>query len=212
MILYTLISKGNLVLSEYTELEGDFTEMARIVLKSVKPNQQKQIFSKVYDGKKQNEYVFCITCISNLRFLCMIHNSYNKEKAFAFLDAILQEYQNCSKNSEFNNGQFSSQLCRMMKAFNQLDQKDALTNLEDTVEDLNESAFLNLRKMIEREVRLDVLVKKTEELTKNADIIFKFSRNVHRASRGNEFRFGGKILILSFVIFAILSIYIYYQI
>ena len=38
LILYTLISKGNLVLSEYTELEGDFTEMARIVLKSIKPN------------------------------------------------------------------------------------------------------------------------------------------------------------------------------
>ncbi|CAD8203575.1 unnamed protein product [Paramecium octaurelia] len=205
MILYTLISKGNLVLSEYTELEGDFTEMARIVLKSVKPNQQKQIFSK-------NEYVFCITCISNLRFLCMIHNSQNKEKAFAFLEAIHQEYSNCSKNSDFNNGQFSAQICRMMKGFNQLDQKDALTNLEETVEDLNESAFQNLRKMIEREVRLEVLVKKTEELTKNADIIFKYSRNVHRATRGSEFRLGGKVLILSLVIFAILSLYIYYQI
>ncbi|CAD8091894.1 unnamed protein product [Paramecium primaurelia] len=170
--------------------------MARIVLKSIKPNQQKQIFSKVYDGKKQNEYVFCITCIFNLRFLCMIHNSYNKEKAFAFLEAILQEYQNCSKNSDFNNGQFSYQLCLMMKAFNQFDQKDALTNLEDIVEDLNESTFQNLRKMIKREIRLVVLVKKTEELTKNADIIFKFSRNVHRATRGNEFRFGGKYIHL----------------
>ena len=38
MILYALICKGTLVLSEYTELEGDFTEMARIVLKNVKPN------------------------------------------------------------------------------------------------------------------------------------------------------------------------------
>lgn len=65
---------------------------------------------------------------------------------------------------------------------------------------------------LEREVRLEVLVKKTEELTKNADIIFKYSRNVHRATRGSEFRFGGKVLILSLVIFAILSLYIYYQI
>ncbi|CAD8110678.1 unnamed protein product [Paramecium sonneborni] len=205
MILYALISKGNLVLSEYTELEGDFTEMARIVLKSVNPNQYKQIFSK-------NEYVFCITCFSNLRFLCMIHNTSNKEKAFAFLEAVLQEYQNSSKNPDFNHGQFSGQLSRMMKGFNQLDQKDALTNLEQTVEDLNESAFQNLRKMIEREVKLDVLVQKTEELTKNADIIFKYSRNVHRATRGNEFRFGGKVLILSLLIFAFLSLYIYYQI
>lgn len=38
MILYTLVSKGSMVLCEYSDLEGDFTEMARIVLKSLKPN------------------------------------------------------------------------------------------------------------------------------------------------------------------------------
>ena len=39
MILYTLIAKGKLVLCEYSDIEGDFTEMARIVLKSVDPHQ-----------------------------------------------------------------------------------------------------------------------------------------------------------------------------
>lgn len=39
MILYTLIAKGNYVLCEYSELEGDFTEMARVILKSLKANQ-----------------------------------------------------------------------------------------------------------------------------------------------------------------------------
>lgn len=92
--------------------------------------------------------------------------------------------------------------------------------MEESVDELNESAFSNLRKMIgtnyhiiiEREVKLDDLVKKTQELTKNADIVFKFSRHVHRAARGNEFRFGAKVLILSLLIFAVLSLYIYYQI
>lgn len=61
-------------------------------------------------------------------------------------------------------------------------------------------------------MRLDVLVKKTGELAQNADLIFKYSRNVHRAAKGAEFRFGGKVLVLSLIIFSIVSLFIYYKI
>lgn len=40
--------------------------------------------------------------------------------------------------------------------------------------------------------------------------MFKMSRKVHRAARGGEFRLGGKVLLLSLFVFAIICLYIYY--
>ncbi|CAD8105817.1 unnamed protein product [Paramecium sonneborni] len=59
---------------------------------------------------------------------------------------------------------------------------------------------------------IDVLAKKTEELTKNDDIIFKYNRNIHKANKCNEFRFGAKVLIVYLFIFAVFCLHIYYQI
>ncbi|CAD8105815.1 unnamed protein product [Paramecium sonneborni] len=110
MILYVLLSKETFVFSEYTELEDEFEEMARIILKSVNLNLINMSFT-------------LHTYFSNLKFFCIIHNDYIKEKPFVFLGAILQEYQNQSKNSNINNDQFSVQFSCMMKDFNKLNQK-----------------------------------------------------------------------------------------
>jgi len=83
MIIYALIARGSLVLAEYSEYKGDFSQTARKIITQCKPSKQKMAYVKegcVFTFFSEDDFTFLS--------LCKINTS--RELIYHFLDQLAE--------------------------------------------------------------------------------------------------------------------------
>lgn len=83
MIIYALVARGSLILSEYTAFKGDFTALAQKILAHSKPSKLKKSFTK--DG-----YVFTFFSEDDFTFLCLNKTNVSRDVVYRFLDQLAE--------------------------------------------------------------------------------------------------------------------------
>lgn len=83
MIIYALVARGSLILSEYTAFKGDFTALAQKILTQSKTSKSKKSFTK--DG-----YVFTFFSEDDFTFLCLNKTNVSRDVTYRFLDHLAE--------------------------------------------------------------------------------------------------------------------------
>jgi len=83
MINYALIARGSLVLAEYSQYKGDFTNTARKIITQCKPSKTKKVYVKeggVYTFFSEDDFTF----------LCLSKMNTSQDITYHFLDQLAE--------------------------------------------------------------------------------------------------------------------------
>lgn len=182
-IVYGLVSRGKTVLAEFTQtsVTGNFPTVTRVLLSKIPAVDGRMTY--VYDN-----YVFHYIVQNSICYLCMSDELNKHRIPYAFLEDMKQNFiakygtEKPLKAIAFSmNEEFSKIIKARMEYYNSpnpnIDSIGAVRNQIDEVKDI---MVQNIEKVLERGEKIELLVDKTDRLSKQA---FKFestSRNLRR--------------------------------
>jgi len=182
-IVYGLVSRGKTVLAEYTQtsVTGNFPTVTRVLLSKIPAVDGRMTY--VYDS-----YVFHYIVENSICYLCMSDDLNKHRIPYAFLEDMKHNFiskygrEKPLRAIAFSmNEAFSVVIKDRMEYYNSpnpnIDNIGAVRNQIDEVKDI---MVQNIEKVLERGEKIELLVDKTDRLSKQA---FKFestSRNLRR--------------------------------
>jgi len=173
-ILYSLVSRGETVLSEHSMagVKGNFATITLDVLKRIDPfTTRKMSFS--YDDKVH----FHMMIEAGLVYLCMTDVNFAKRRAYAFLidirNTFITKFGEAWKNALAlsMNAQFSRVLEAKMNYFSYDPNSDKITAVQAEIDQLKMVTTEMIEQIIERNEKINILVEKTQTLS---DDTYKF--------------------------------------
>ncbi|KAA6386700.1 MAG: putative Vesicle-associated membrane protein 7B [Streblomastix strix] len=164
-IIYSLISRGTIVLSEHSTTTGNFSQIARTILQKIPQADSKQ--SYIYE-----RYTFHYVVDNQLVYLCLTDKDFDGRVAFSFLSSIREKFSSqygemvytASSNGMQN---FSTQLKSMMEQFS-LKSVDRIKRAQDDVQDLRDVMEQNIDKILVRQEKIELLVDQSDSLNQSA--------------------------------------------
>jgi len=202
-IIYTIVARGSVVLAEFSNSTGNFTQITRRILDKIP--QQDGKMSYVYD-----KHVFHYVCSDAITYMCMTEQTFSRSLAFAFLEDIRKRFSSSygarSKTamSMAMNAEFSHVLARQMEFFSSNPNADKLTQTNKQVEEVKELMQSNIEQVIERGEKIDLLVDKTETLQESSHTFKHQATSLKRALWWKNFKL--TLIIVAIIVAAVLLI------
>uniref|UniRef100_A0A6B2LIP7 V-SNARE coiled-coil homology domain-containing protein n=1 Tax=Arcella intermedia TaxID=1963864 RepID=A0A6B2LIP7_9EUKA len=171
-IFYALVSRGDVVLAEWTNAQGNFITLTREMLKRLDPfiNKRASFFS--YDEK----FHYHIYVENGLIFLCMADAAYQKRRGHMFLTdlrtSFLNEFGEAWQNAIAF--QYNNQFARVIQSKAQYHSdvsSDKIASVQAQIDVAKGVVMENIEKLLERGDRIEILVDKTNQLQ---DVSFDF--------------------------------------
>ena len=198
-IIYSLIARNlDVVLCEYSDYNGNFQQITRMLLRSVKDNGK---FTIEYDN-----YKYHYINQDNITYLCMTRN-FPEDIAFGFLLEVQKqfietyEYDKIISSSSYQLEKFDEHLKQLMSYYNTCPQKTQTGKIIKDLVDAKTLAVENIEKIFDREEKLNIIVAKSEALnsqSRNINFIAQQIRNQQRLKKMRNMRLiiGGVIIVV----------------
>ena len=199
-IIHVLIAKNTgQVLSEYTDHQGNLLSIARIVLKSIKPNTRYTVQYDTYQCHYINQ--------DNLTYLCITSN-FPEDTTFAFLMEVQKQflaqnnYNDIMKEQSYSFENFNKNLKNIMEYYNKCPEKTLTGEIIKNLVDAKSVAIENVEKLINRDEKLNIMVQKSDKLydqSKNINFLANSIKNQKKAEKIRNMRLligGGIILVI----------------
>lgn len=207
-IYYSLIARGPIILVDFTEHHGNFEQITTKILQSIDTSQDSKCS---YSSEK---YVFHTMIKQGIVFLCMADESMGKSIPYGYLTEIKDRFMGGTLrerayhcNAYELKHDFGPVLMNQMKRYNRGDgefgNNTKVKHLQKDVDGLTSIMTENIGKIIERGERLDILVDKTEDLSRSSE---SFARSAKKVKNKMWWQNKKMCLILSCVLFIILAI------
>ncbi|XP_076956536.1 vesicle-associated membrane protein 711-like [Bidens hawaiensis] len=176
-IVYTLVARGSVVLSEFSCTQTNASQIAR------------QIIEKVNGGNDVNvsyshdRYIFHVKRMDGLTVLCMADDVSGRRIPFAFLEDIHQRFVRTygrailSAQAYGMNDEFSRVLSQQMQYYSNDPNADRINRLKGEMNQVQNVMIQNIDKVLERGDRLEILVDKTSTMQSNT---FRFRKQSRR--------------------------------
>lgn len=180
-ILYSLVSRGQNVLAEWTEqgLQGNFSQITRVLLKKIDTTQDAKM-SYVYD-----QYVFHYTVSGGLTFLCMCDHEFARLVAFRFLAKVESQFLtmfagrwSTAKAYAFN-ADFKGVLDSLMREYSAI-KDEKISKIQDQISEIKLTMTQNIEKVLDRGERIEILVDKSQQMEEHAIKFHKQSVKLKR--------------------------------
>jgi len=201
-LIYSLISKGNeKILTDYTEMQGNFETISRTLLKNAKQN-FKATFS--YEDKYHFHYI----SQDNLIYMTMCDSSFPSNTAFIFLEAIKNKFTQTYTNNEINNAisyslndTFRTNIKYKMDYFNKnKNQDEGVSKLNSGNLEYKEQILQAADILSKKGERVELIVKRAELIRNESKIYFGQSRGARSDIRMRRIRY------IFFFVFSIIII------
>jgi len=174
-ILYSVISKGDIILAEHAAAKGNFPSITVDILRRLSRDcftSRKASYS--YDDK----YHYHIMIENGLIFLCLADAHFAVRRAFSFLleirNLFLSEYSGRWETAIAHQmDRFSKTLENRAAYFSNDVNSDKITALQIEIETAKNIVTENIEKLIERGEKIDILVEKTQQLSEES---FQFQK------------------------------------
>ncbi|KAI8351332.1 synaptobrevin domain-containing protein [Mortierella sp. GBAus27b] len=204
-IIYALIARGTVILTEYTSSSGNFTTVTEAILEKIPPNNSKLTY--VYD-----RYLFHYICEDGLTYMCMTDDSFGRRIPFAFLQDIKQKFLDqygqeraLSSLVPYSMNEFSRTIAKQMEYYSTNPNVDKIRQVQGEIEQVKDVMVHNIERVLERGERIELLVDKTDNLNQQAYAFKKRSVNLKRAMWYKNMKLtlalAGVILFLVYLIY-----------
>ncbi|XP_076237730.1 vesicle-associated membrane protein 7 [Calliopsis andreniformis] len=206
-ILYSVVSRGLVVLAKYAACSGNFDEVTEKILAKIPPHNDKLTYS-------QGPYMFHYICEDNIIYMCITDDDFQKSRAFLYLTEIKRRFMAAygpgvhTAVAYSMNTDFGRVLANEMKYYSESNQDiDLISKVHGELDELKDIMVKNIDNVAMRGERLELLVNKTENLTASSVTFRKTSRNLARSLFWKNVKIYVIIgVILIVVIYVIVSI------
>ncbi|KAF9108168.1 Vesicle-associated membrane protein [Mortierella sp. AM989] len=171
-IIYALVARGSVILTEFTNSSGNFTTVTEAILDKIPPNNSKLTY--VYD-----RYLFHYICEDGLTYMCMADDSFGRRIPFAFLQDIKEKFlaqysreQALESLVPYSMNEFSKTIAKQMEYFSTNPDADRIKHVKGEIEQVKDVMVQNIERVLERGERIELLVDKTDNLNQQA-FVFK---------------------------------------
>uniref|UniRef100_A0A1D1ZDU1 Vesicle-associated membrane protein 7B n=1 Tax=Anthurium amnicola TaxID=1678845 RepID=A0A1D1ZDU1_9ARAE len=197
-IIYGLVARGPVILSEYTNTTGNFTQVTQAILDKIPPNNSKLTY--VYD-----RYLFHYICEDGVTYMCMADDSFQRRIPFAFLEDIKQRFKVYSKDRidaalAYGMNEFSKIIAERMEYYSSNPSADRIRQVHGEIEQVKDVMVHNIERVLERGERIELLVDKTDSLNQQA---FAFKKRSTALKRSMWWKNTKLMIILIFVVILI---------
>ncbi|CAM8964517.1 unnamed protein product [Rhodiola kirilowii] len=183
-IVYALVARGTIVLSEFSEVTGNTGAIARRILEKL-PSDGSGSDSRLCFS--QDRYIFHIFRSDGLVFLCMANDTFGRRIPFTYLEDIHMRFmKNYGKVAHYAppyamNDEFSRVLHQQMEFYSTNPSADTLSRVRGEVSEIRTIMVENIEKILERGERIELLVDKTATMQDGAFHFRKQSKRLRRA-------------------------------
>mmetsp|Transcript_1568 Transcript_1568/g.2439 ORF Transcript_1568/g.2439 Transcript_1568/m.2439 type:complete len:217 (+) Transcript_1568:74-724(+) len=205
-ILYGLVAREKTVLAEHTSTSGNFPTITRVLLGKIVSDADSKM-SYVYD-----QYVFHYLVTSGFTYLCMADDNTKRRLPFAFLEDIKNRFQATYGDSARTaiayamNEDFGRTLQGRMNFFNG-PEADQYSSVNKKLDDVKSIMVQNIEMVLERGEKLELLVDKSEQLSQQAFVFEKTSKQLKNAMFWKRVKFYSFIasgaLIVLYILLAV---------
>jgi len=169
-ILYALIARGTVVLTECTTNKGNFAQVTRVLLQKIPSEDSKM--SYIYES-----YVFHYIVEEGITYLCMADESVDRQIAFHCLEAIKskfrQQYADRAQQliAYSIDVDFKRVLSQQMDHANNTASRgnEKIAQINETMEQVKTAMYTNIDKVLDRGERIELLVDKSTHLNDHAN-------------------------------------------
>lgn len=201
-LIYTVVAREEVLLTEFTPFSGNFVLTAQQILKRCSP-------SRKYGKFSASNYIFYVL-YEDLIYMVMADAKYSERIAFAYLDNIrkifLSRYplDSARRMSMYGAVDFASTLRGNMELYNSPEEVDNVAKLWKETEEVNQILNEDLQKLLEREEKIDILVKKTETMSALSLDMVSSTRTIKHAMTWENWKmriciFGVVLLVVYFI-------------
>lgn len=200
-ILYTVVTRGQIVLARYAECVGNFAEVTELIVPKIQLEDHKLTYL-------HGNYLIHYICENRVIYLCITDDRFDRAKAFMFLQDVQQRFiatyglAVATAIAYAMNSEFSRVLSARMRSYNEGGQQlDAISRVNGEIDELRDIMVKNIENITNRGERLELLVNQTETL-RNSSVTFRqTSRNLARTMFWRNVRI--YFLVAALVLFAI---------
>jgi len=198
-IIYGLVARGPVILSEYTNTTGNFTQVTQAILDKIPPNNSKLTY--VYD-----RYLFHYICENGVTYMCMADDSFQRRIPFAFLEDIKQRFLKAYSKDRIDTAlaygmnEFAKVIADRMEYYSSNPDADRIRQVHGEIEQVKDVMVHNIERVLERGERIELLVDKTDNLNQQA---FAFKKRSTALKRSMWWKNTKLMIILIFVIILI---------
>ena len=185
-ILYSVISRKNIILARYAGCIGNFAEITDLVLGRIDTDARSKM------TYQSGHYLYHYISEAGVIFLCITDDDFDRASAFAFLETLKDRFVS-QYGSRANtavpfamNTEFSPVMAAEMKKSNHaavdaigtasasssIGDDAKVERLKGEVQQVKEIMVANIEQIVERGERLDLLVDRSENLS-NESVTFK---------------------------------------
>ncbi|KAL8437855.1 hypothetical protein Efla_000975 [Eimeria flavescens] len=166
-LIYALVARGNVVLCEHADSEGNFPTVTRLLLCRLPTNRKRM--SYIYD-----RYVFHYVVADGLTFLAMADEVVGFTIPFAFLEALKNQFLPRFRGEAETGialslqGPFESTLKSLLDSFNARQTADGLGQIRSQIDGIHNVMIDSIDKILQRGERIDLLVDQSEQLNQES--------------------------------------------
>uniref|UniRef100_A0A7N0USK5 Uncharacterized protein n=1 Tax=Kalanchoe fedtschenkoi TaxID=63787 RepID=A0A7N0USK5_KALFE len=177
-ILYAMVSRGEVVLSEFSATATNAGSIARQIMEKV-PGKD----DDCHVSYAQDRYVFHVRRTDGVTTLCMADETAGRRVPFAFLEDIhlrfVRTYGRAIRSAQpyAMNDEFSRVLNQEMESYSNNLNVDRINRLKGEMSQVRNVMVENIDKVLGRGERLELLVDKTANMQGNT---FRFRKQAHR--------------------------------
>ncbi|KAL5721187.1 hypothetical protein ACHQM5_013779 [Ranunculus cassubicifolius] len=180
-IVYAVVARGSVILSEFSAVSGNSSAVARRILEKLPSESDSRLcFS-------QDRYIFHILKSDGITFLCMANDTFGRRVPFSYLEDIhmrfMKNYGKVAQSAPAYamNDEFSRVLHQQMEFFSSNPSADTLNRVRGEVGEIRTIMVENIEKILERGDRIELLVDKTATMQDSAFHFRKQSRRLRQA-------------------------------
>ncbi|KAI9314020.1 vesicle-associated membrane protein [Zopfochytrium polystomum] len=178
-IIYGLVARGAVVLSEHATTTGNFTTVTQHILEKIPTGDSRMTY--VYD-----RYLFHYVQKNGITYLCLAEETFGRRIPFAFLEDISVKFESVYGSRghtaiAYGLQEFSKYLAAQMAYYSSNPNSDRFRQVQGEIDQVKDVMVANIEKVLERGERIDILVDKTDTLNQASFAFKKRSTALRRA-------------------------------
>ncbi|WOL08045.1 vesicle-associated membrane protein [Canna indica] len=204
-LIYSFVARGTVILAEYTEFQGNFTSIAAQCLQKLPSGNNRFTYNcdgHTFNYLVEDGYTYCVVAVDSL----------GRQIPIAFLDRIKEDFikrygggKAATALAKSLNREFGSKLKEHMQyCVDHTEEISKLAKVKAQVSEVKGVMMENIEKVLDRQVKIDGLVDKTENLRFQAQDFRQQGTQLRRKMWYQNMKI--KLIVFSIIIALILII------
>ncbi|XP_014489589.1 vesicle-associated membrane protein 722 [Vigna radiata var. radiata] len=204
-LIYSFVARGTVILAEHTDFNGNFTEVAFDCLRRLPASNSKFTYNAdghTFNYFNDNGFTYCVVAVESV----------GRQLAMAFLERIKDDFSKrygggkaATATSKSLNKEFGPKLKEHMQyCVEHPEEVSKLAKVKAQVSEVQQAMRANIDQVLDRQVKIDVLVGQTEDLRDQASDFRGVGNQLRRKMWYQNMKI--KLIVLAIIIAIILII------